>query len=275
MALGFMTFSVVDVSAKFLTLHLHPLQIVWVRQSGFLVYVLVYLAIYGFAVLKSARPGLQALRGSIAVVSATAFITAVAFIPIADAVAISFVAPFFVTILGAFWLKERVGIRRWTAVCVGFLGALIIIRPGLGVLHPASGLVIVAALFFSLRQILSRILGGVDSTQTTIAYSALVGSALITIPLPFVWTWPGEAKIWLLLGFIAVLAVVAEFLVIRALELAEAVAVAPVHYTMMLWGTLWGYVVFSDLPDLWTWVGALIIITSGAYSLYRERLSTP
>lgn len=272
MALGFLTFSIVDASAKFLTTELHPIQIVWVRQLGFLVFVLTMLLVQGTGSLKSARPGLQILRGACAVSSATAFIVAVAYIPLADAVAISFVAPFFVTLMGAFWLGEKVGIRRWSAVIVGFIGALIIIRPGAAVLHPASFLVIAAAMLFSLRQILSRILGAVDGTKTTIAYSALAGSALISIPLPFVWSLPVDPTVWGLLVLIAVLAGVAEFFIIRALELAEAVAVAPVHYTMMLWGTLWGYFVFGDFPDLFTWIGAGVIMSSGAYTIWRERV---
>lgn len=272
MAAGFLTFSIVDAAAKFLTGEFHPVQIVWIRQLGFLVFVFWMLLRTGPKVLKSACPGLQITRGCLAVLSATSFIWAVSYIPLADAVAITFVAPFFVVVLGSFWLRETVGVRRWTAVFLGFAGSLIVIRPGLGVMHPAAFLLLFAAFAFSLRQILSRILGAVDSTATTVAYSALVGSALVTLPLPFVWITPWTPHQLGLMAMIAVLAGIAEFLIIRALELAEAVAVAPVHYTMMLWGTLWGWLVFGELPDVWTWVGAAVIIISGVYTIYREKL---
>ena len=266
-------FSAVDTQAKFLTDTLHPIQIVWSRQLGLLIGVLVLLALRGAAVLRTRHPGLQIVRGGLAASSATLFIVAVSVVPLADAVAVSFVAPFIVTVLGALVLREPVGVRRWAAVTIGFLGTLIVIRPGLGVIHPAVGLVLLAATLFALRQILSRVLSGSDRTMTTIAYTALVGSLVLTVPLPFVWRWPGTTVEVALLAGIAVMAALAELLVIKALEVAQAVVVAPVQYTLLIWGTLYGYLVFSQLPDLWTWVGALIIVATGVYTLHRERIA--
>ena len=268
---GFFTYSIVDTGAKVLTSHFHPMQIVWIRQLGFLAFVLFILARTGPKVLRTSRPGLQIIRGLLAVASATAFIFALQYIELAEAVAISFVAPFFVTILGALWLGEKVGLRRWTAVALGFIGSLIIIRPGMGIMHPAAFLVVFAAMAFAFRQAVSRVLGAIDSTQTTIAYSGLVGAIVLTIPLPFFFTAPDTLTQIAVIAMVAILAALAEFFVIRALELAEAVAVAPVHYSLMIWGTFWGYVVFGHWPDLWTWTGAAVIIASGIYTIYRER----
>ena len=265
-------FSAVDTQAKFLTETLHPIQIVWSRQLGLLIGVLILLAVRGVSVLRTRHPGLQILRGCLAASSAALFIAGVSFVPLADAVAVSFVAPFIVTVLGALTLREPVGLRRWAAVAIGFLGAMIVIRPGLGVIHPAVMLVLAAAALFALRQILSRVLSGSDRTMTTIAYTALVGSLVLTGPLPFVWQWPTETIEIVLLASIAILAALAELLVIKALEVAQAVVVAPVQYTLLLWGTMYGYLVFSQLPDLWTWVGALIIVATGFYTLHRERM---
>ncbi|MHA1190500.1 MAG: DMT family transporter, partial [Alphaproteobacteria bacterium] len=272
MAGGMFLFSAIDTQGKFLTDTLHPIQIVWARQSGLLVGVLVLLALRGFSVLHTARPGLQIFRGALAASSATLFILAVSFVPLADAIAVSFIAPLIVTVLGALVLRETVGVRRWSAVTIGFVGAIIIIRPGLGVIHPAVMIVAVAAILFALRQILSRVLAGTDRTATTEAYTALVGSALLTVPLPFVWKWPATTLEVVLLVSIAVMAAFAELLVIKALEVAQAVVVAPVQYTLLIWGTMYGYLVFGQLPDLWTWVGALIIVATGIYTLHRERL---
>lgn len=271
MAGGMFLFSAVDTQAKFLTDTLHPIQIAWSRQLGLLFGVVVLLAVRGGSVLRTQHPFLQITRGALAAGSATVFIIAVSFVPLADAVAVSFVAPFMVTVLGALVLKEKVGIRRWTAVIIGFLGAMIVIRPGLGVVHPAVLLVLVAATFYSLRQIISRALSGSDRTVTTVAYTALVGSLLLSLPLPFVWQWPVSATQLTLLAGTAILAALAEILVIKALEVAEAAVVAPVHYTLLIWGTMYGYLVFAQLPDLWTWIGASIIVATGVYTLHRER----
>jgi len=270
MAGGMFLFSAVDTQAKFLTDTFHPIQIVWSRQSGLLIGVFILLALRGVAVLRTQYPGLQIVRGAIAAGSATLFIVAVRFVPLADAVAVSFVTPFIVTVLGALVLREPVGVRRWTAVTIGFLGAMI--RPGMGVIHPAVMLVVVAATLFALRQILSRVLSNSDRTATTVAYTALTGSLILSLPLPFVWRWPTSTLEVVLLVSIAILAALAELLVIKALEVAQAVVVAPVHYTLLIWGTMYGYLVFAQLPDLWTWVGALIIVATGVYTLHRERV---
>ncbi len=273
MAVGMFLFSAVDTMAKFLTDSLHPVQIVWSRQLGMFLGVLILIAIKGRKVLRSAHPRLQISRGVLAAFSATLFVVAVTYVPLADAVAITFVAPFMVTLMGALILKEPVGIRRWSAVIIGFLGALIVIRPGLGVMHPAAFLLIIAAGAFALRQVLSRVLAGDDKTETTVAYTAITSFVLLSLPLPFVWQMPSLGQeLWLLVG-IALLAAVAETLVIMALDAAQAVVVAPVHYSLLLWGTLYGFLVFHQLPDFWTWVGALIIVATGLYTLNRERMA--
>ncbi|MDJ0627825.1 MAG: DMT family transporter [Rhodobacter sp.] len=274
MALGMFLFSAVDAQGKLLTATLHPIQIVWCRQLGLLFAVAILLAVRGTQILKTANPKLQIARGAVAAGSATTFIVAVGFVPLADAVAVSFVAPFIVTVLGALILREHVGVRRWTAVTIGFLATLIVIRPGLGVLHPAIFLVIVAATLFAVRQIISRWLSGSDRTVTTVAYTSLVGSAILTIPLPFVWKWPATGLEYALLASIAVLAGIAETMVIKALEVAQAVVVAPVQYTLLIFGTFYGWLIFAELPDAWTLSGALIIVATGLYTLQRERLAT-
>ncbi len=272
MAAGMFVFSAVDIQAKLLTETLHPIQITWSRQLGLLIGVVVLLGFRGTSVLHTRYPGLQIARGAVTAGSATLFIIALSFVPLADAVAVTFVAPFIVTILGALVLREPVGVRRWTAVVIGFLGAMIIIRPGLGVIHPAVMLVLLAALFFAARQIMSRLLSGSDPTVTTVAYTALAGSFVLSIPVPFVWQWPETTlEVGLLVGM-ASLAALAELLIIKSVEVAQTVVVAPVFYTLLIWSTMYGYLVFAELPDLWTWVGALLIVATGLYTLHRERV---
>ena len=271
MAGGMFVFSAVDTQAKFLTQSLDPFQITWSRQLGLLFGVFILLGIRGRSVLITKQPVLQVLRGAFAAGSATLFIIAVSYVPLALAVAVSFIAPFVVTVMGALILREPVGIRRWAAVTVGFIGSMIVIRPGFGEVHPAALLVVVAAILFAGRQVISRALSGSDTTSTTVAYTALVGSFILTLPLPFVWRWDLNSQEITLLVSIALMAAVAEVLVIKALEVAQAVVVAPVQYTLIIWGTAYGYLVFNQFPDMWTWVGTAIIIGSGLYTLQRDR----
>ena len=274
MLAGMFLFSAVDTQAKYLTQTLPSLQIVWFRQLGLLAGVLIMLAIQGMSILQTSNLKLQITRGVLAGSSAAIFIIAIRYVPLADAVAVSFVAPFLVTILGALVLKEKVGIRRWIAVSIGFIGMLIVVRPGLGVVHPAAGLVLLAAGFFALRQILSRFLSGSDRIRTTVAYTAIFSTALLTLPLGFVWVTATTPLEWGLLAGMSVMAAVAETCVIKALEVAESVALAPVHYSLLIWGTMYGYFVFGQLPDGWTWLGAVIIMATGVYTIHRESVAT-
>jgi S-adenosylmethionine uptake transporter len=273
MAMGVLCYALSDASAKLLTQHLPPFQVVWFRQLGLLTVALWFLARRGPAILRTRRPALQLSRGLVAALSSSAFIFAVGYVPLADAVAVSFVAPFIVTVLGALLLHETVGLRRWSAISVGFLGMLIVVRPGFGVFHPAMLLVVAAAGLFSVRQILSRLLGPVDQIVTTIAYTALASTALLTIPMLLVWQNPETPRQMLLLALLAASAGAGEVFVVRALDLAEAAALAPIQYTMILWSTGLGWLLFAQLPDFWTLIGAAIIMASGIYTVHRERLA--
>lgn len=273
MAAGMFLFSATDTVAKFLTQDFHPIQVAWSRQMGLMIGVLFLVMRMGRGVFRTQHLPLQISRGVAAAGSATLFIMAVKYVPLADAVAVSFIAPFLVTILGALILKEYVGPRRWTAIAIGFIGMLIVIRPGYGVFHPAILLIVVAATLFAIRQIISRKISDTDKTPTTMAYTAFISVALLSLPLLFVWRTPDwDLKLALLISM-AVLGGVAEYLVIRSLELAQAVVLAPVHYSLLLWGTFYGWLVFGQLPDGWTWLGAAIILITGIYTLHRERLA--
>lgn len=272
MLAGFFMFSASDAMAKFLTESLHPVQIAWARYSGLFIGALILLGIHGVAILRTEKPVLQFVRGAVGTFSAILFIIAVAYVPLADAVAVAFVAPFMVTIMAALILREPVGIRRWTAVFIGFIGAMIVIRPGLGVVHPAALLIMLAAALFAVRQIVSRWLADTDRTVTTVAYTGIIGMGLLTLPLPFIWVSPATVTEAALLVGIALFGALGEILVIKALEVAQAVILAPLQYTMLIWGVLYGYLIFNDFPDRWTLIGAVIIMATGLYTLHRERV---
>lgn len=273
MALGFFSFAACDVQAKYLTAHFPAVEIVWFRQVGLFIGVLAMIALKGPGLLRSHLPGIQISRGLCAVVSSICFVWAVTYVPLADAVAVSFIAPFVVTLMSALVLREPVGIRRWIAVTIGFVGMLIVVRPGMGVVNPAILLVVAAACFFALRQVLSRSLAGADPVVTTVAYTSISATLVLSLALPFNWVTPETAHLWLVVAGLAVTAAVGEVLVIRALDIAQAVVVAPMHYSLILWSTFYGFVVFGDLPDQWTFLGCGIIVASGLYTLHRERLN--
>lgn len=270
MALGFFSFSLCDTLAKLLTDEFHPFQVAWMRMLGLFIGVCFIIAQRGTGVLRTPKPHLQILRGVVAASSATLFVFAINHVPLADAIAISFVAPFIVTIFGALLLKEPVGIRRWLAVLAGFIGMLVVIRPGMGVFHPAIFLVLIAAVFFAIRQLTSRWLSGVDPIITTVCYTAIVAFSILSLFQPFYWVTPSSGKtLWLILAMAATSAA-GEILIIRALDIAHSVVLAPIHYTLIIWGTLYGLFVFGDLPDQWTLIGCGIIVVSGLYTTYRE-----
>lgn len=270
MAAGFFSFSACDTFSKLLTADFHPMQIVWMRTLALVIGILVLIALKGRHLLHSTRPTLQVLRGVMAVGSGALFIFAIKNVPLADAVAVTFVAPFIVTILGALILKEPVGIRRWLAVAIGFAGMLIVIRPGLGVFHPSIFLVFLAAVFFSFRQLISRWLSGTDPVITTVAYTSLTAFLLLSFAQPFVWSTPSSTGAVLMIIGLALTAAIGEILIIKALDIAHSVVLAPVHYTLIIWGTFYGFIVFGELPDGWTLVGCAIIVLSGLYTTYRE-----
>ncbi len=266
-------FSAGDTLAKFLTDSFHPVQIIWFRQLGLFSGLILLLFLRGPSILRTQQPKLQITRGVLVVCSSLLFVYAVKYVALVDAVAASFVAPFFLTIAGALILKEKVGVRRWSAVVIGFIGALIVIRPGMGIIHPAAMLVVGAAAFYATRQVIGRVLADTDNTATTIAYTAITSSLLISLALPFFWELPSTWTQWIFLFAMAATAAVAEVMVIKALECAEAAVVAPIHYTLIIWGTIYGYFVFHQLPDFWTLLGSAIIVAAGLYTLQRSRQS--
>ncbi|WP_272490773.1 DMT family transporter [Mesobacterium pallidum] len=275
MTCGFLAFSCADMLAKVLTAEFHAFQITWARFFGLMAAVLLMLAMKGPGILRTRKPGLQLFRGAIAVVSSLSFVVAVQHVPLAEAVAVSFIAPFIVTFLGAVLLREKVGPRRWAAITVGFLGVLIIIRPGAGVLHPAIAFVVLAATCFAVRQIVSRSLGNGEATVTTVAYTALTACALLLVPMVLVWKTPTDPLYIFCFALMAACAAIGELLIIRALEIAHAVVVAPMHYSLILFSTFWGFLVFGDLPDLFTWIGSAVVVASGLYTIYRESRHAP
>ena len=263
-------FACLDTLSKYMTDELHVIQIAWGRYLFSSVFLLVLVPRYGaIRPLRSARPWFQIVRAALLAAVSLMFFTAVSYLPLVDVTAIGFLAPLILTGLGHFVLRERVGIRRWMAITVGFVGVLVIIRPGFSAFHWAVLIALAMAASNALYQLATRMLAGVDSAQTTIFFTNLVGTVGFSLLIPFFWTPPGLFG-WVSLAALGFLGGLGHYLLIQAFAYAPVSMLAPFSYTAIVWVTISGYLVFHQLPDLWTVIGAAIIIGSGIYVLYRE-----
>lgn len=261
-----------DVTSKYLTASIPPMQVTWLRYC---VFTAIMLAIVwrngGMARLATTRPLLQVLRGLGVAASSIIFVISLKYLPIADATATSFVTPLFVTALSIPMLGEKVGWRRWTATIVGLAGVVIVVRPGGAGFQSASLLPAVSAMTWAFAMIITRMMSATESPLTTLAWSALIGLVIMTLLLPLHWQPPSTTT--LLLGaFIGVASTIGHWLVILAFRHADASLLAPFSYAQLLWASLFGFFLFAVLPDIWTLVGAVIIAASGLYTAHRERL---
>ncbi|MDF3813801.1 MULTISPECIES: DMT family transporter [Rhodopseudomonas] len=262
-----------DTLAKYLSLTLPALEIAWIR---FLVFVLIMIPVVVMSpqpsrVLRSTRPGLQALRGLALVLSSILFISGLRYLPIAAASATSFVAPLFVTALSIVFLSEKVGVRRWAATLTGLIGVLIVVRPGTASFNSAAIFPIMSALAWACTLIMTRLISGADRAITTMAISALVGFLLLSALAPLVWIAPTWHDIMIGIA-VGVASTTGQWLVVLAFRYGDASVLAPFSYTQLLWASILGFLVFAEIPVVWTFVGASLIIASGIYTAHRERM---
>lgn len=264
-------FAVMDAGVKHLAVDYPVPQVIWARYFFHFLLMLAFLGPrYRGSLLRTSRLGTQLIRSMLLLGATVCMFFALKYIPLAEAATIGFANPLIVTALSVPILSERVGGRRWTAVVIGFVGVLIVLRPGLGVMHWAAVLPLGMAFCYAVYQILTRLLAGKDNPRTILFYTALVGTGITSIGLPFFWTPPTLAA-WSLMVAIGGLAGIGHFALIKAFELTPASVLAPFSYVSLIWVVLAGYIVFGHLPDEWTALGAIIIIGSGLYIVHRER----
>lgn len=271
MVAAMMVVPFIDVLAKLLSDRYATTQLAWARfffHFSFLVPIVLYR--YGAAALRPRQPVLQLVRGGFTLAATILFFAAIAEMPIADALALLFVSPMIVTALSPFMLGEHVGIRRWSAVIIGFLGALIILRPGFGVAQTSSYLAVGAGCSFAIYTLLTRKLAGSAPPLVTLAYTAVLGAVAMSIAVVPVWITPPPMDLAMMAGIGAV-AAGGHFLLIRAFDYAPASLLAPYSYSEIVMATAVGWFIFNDFPDGWTWAGIAVIVASGIYISWRER----
>ena len=262
----------IDVIAKYMGAHGTPvLQIVWARLTFGAVLTLPFaLPHSGLNGLLPNRPLIHGLRAVLLIAATFCFFWSLKFLPIADALAIFFVQPLVVTALSPVILGEHVGPRRWAAVAVGFIGTLIIIRPGFGSLNPGAILALAAGTSLALYFLLTRRIAGEQKAIVTTFHTNLLGGAITSAIVPFVWVTPTPTD-WLLFVALATIANIGHYFIVCAYDHAEASLLAPLAYTEMITATLLGLIFFGDFPDRWTFLGVAILISCAIYISVRER----
>jgi drug/metabolite transporter (DMT)-like permease len=265
-----------DAVAKYLNSHMHTVQVVWARYMA--AFVLALMMSNPFArpqIMRTGRPWLQLGRSTLLVVSTMLNFFALRYLQLDEAIAFIFCTPFIVAALGGPILGEWIKWRRWTAITVGFLGVLLVARPGAGGIHPAAILSVGGAACYAVYSISTRILSRTDSNETTNFYSNLVGAVLVSIAVPFVWTPQGDPLIIVLMCTMGLFSGLGHYLLIVGHRMAPASVLAPFIYTEIVWMIALGLLVFGDVPNRWTLAGVAVVIASGLYLLYRERMVGP
>ena len=257
-------FTGTNVFAKKLGQDHDVVQVVWARYSFHFLFLLIMLRQRIVGVLKTNHLKLQLGRSTLLLISSAFYFLGFTFLPLAESAAIINVTPILVTILSVPLLGERVGKHCWFGVVAGFCGALIIIRPGMEGFSPAMLLPLCAALSYSFYQIATRYVSHADAPMTSITYTAVIGLVIGSLAVPFFWTTP-DLTGWLMMAGIGLTGGLGHYAMIRAYSIAEASVVSPFSYAVLLWMIVVGYILFDDLPDLWTFIGAAFIVGSGLY----------
>ena len=246
-------------------------EITWARYFiHWIVLLPLLFARYSWSAFRPAQLAMQLARSTTLLVGTALFFFGLAYMPIADTLALFFISPLVTTALAPFLLGEKVGSRRYAAVALGFIGALIIIRPGLGVFRWPALFGISAGFCYAFYSIWTRKLAGTAPPLVTAGFTALVGCIVMTATAPLYWIMPTEGEIGLMLA-LGLIAAAGHYLLILAYERAPASLLAPFAYFEIVMAVVVGYVLFGDFPDSWTWVGIAVLAASGIYISLRER----
>ncbi|MEO6006030.1 MAG: DMT family transporter [Opitutus sp.] len=266
-------FSCMDASAKWLNQREHSLQTVAIRYAGSFFLTACFLNPRTRpGILRSSRPLLQIIRGLCVFGSSVGGYTALKTLPLTVVTSITFAAPLVVALLAGPVLGEKLGPRRAVAIVVGFIGVLVITRPGTAGFQPGMWLALGAAACNAGYFLITRLLSRHDAPETTHFYTGMVGT-LVAVPLALpVWQTPVSGQMWLVMAFISVLGAGAHWLLILAHKHAPASVLSPFFYAQLLFAAVVGALIFGNIPDRWTILGGTIVISSGLYLLYRERV---
>ena len=263
-----------DTIAKYLSSDLSFLQITWSRYFFTVFFTLPFMFFFFRKNLVwSSQPTLQFVRGLTLFFANILFFYSISIISMAKALTLAFIAPIVTTALSPFFLGEKVGLKRWSAVVVGFVGSLIVIRPGFIEFNFATVAALGTGFFYGIYLVITRKLHSSDSPLLTLLLTGVVGAFVASFIVPFVWINPTFNQ-WLLLALMGVFACLGHLFLILSLKYADASKLAPLGYFEIVTNVILGYYFFSDFPNYWTWLGMLIIASSGFYISFRERIAS-
>ncbi|MDB9923351.1 DMT family transporter [Candidatus Pelagibacter sp.] len=269
-ATAWMIVPVMDALAKHLSISMDVFQITWARYFFTVVFTFSLMVLfYRETLVWSKRPKLQLVRGIILAFSTLCFFYSISIISLPKALTLAFVAPITCTALSPFFLSEKVGIRRWSAVLVGFLGTLIVIRPGFIDVNLATLAALACGICYGFYLVITRKLSTSDNSLLTLLFTGVVGLVIISVFMPSVWVNPTLNE-WIMMAVIGLIASVAHLFIILSLKYADASKLAPLGYTEIITNIIISYYFFHELPDNWTYLGLFIIVLSGLYISRRE-----
>ena len=268
--LAWVMLPIMDGFAKYLSADLPVLQITWARYFFTVVFTFpIMFLFFKKNLVWTDKPKLQITRGIILLTANICFFYAISIISLAKALTLAFVAPLIVTAFSPIFLGERVGVRRWSAVIIGFIGSLVVIRPGFVEINLASIAALGTGVMYGFYLIITRKLSTSDNPLLTLLLTGVVGAIIISFVMPFVWVKPNFNQ-WSIMAAIGIFACLGHFFLILSLKYADASKLAPFSYFEIITNIIIGYYFFSDFPDNWTFLGLFIIVLSGIYISRRE-----
>ena len=270
--LAWVMLPIMDGFAKYLSSDLPVLQITWARYFFTVAFTLpIMFFFFRKNLVWTDKPKLQLIRGLILLTANVCFFYSISIISLAKALTLAFIAPLVVTAFSPIFLGEKVGFRRWSAVIIGFIGSMVVIRPGFVEINLASLAALGTGVMYGFYLIITRKLSSSDNPLLTLLLTGVVGAIIISFVMPFVWIKPTLNQ-WSMMAAIGIFACVGHLFIILSLKYADASKLAPFSYFEIVTNIIIGYYFFSDFPDKWTFLGLFIIILSGIYISRRENI---
>ena len=270
--LAWVMLPIMDGFAKYLSFDLPVLQITWARYFFTVAFTLpIMFFFFRKNLVWTDKPKLQLIRGLILLTANVCFFYSISIISLAKALTLAFIAPLIVTAFSPIFLGEKVGFRRWSAVIIGFIGSMVVIRPGFVEINLASLAALGTGVMYGFYLIITRKLSSSDNPLLTLLLTGVVGAIIISFVMPFVWIKPTLNQ-WSMMAAIGVFACIGHLFIILSLKYADASKLAPFSYFEIVTNIIIGYYFFSDFPDKWTFIGLFIIILSGIYISRRENI---
>ncbi len=270
--LAWVMLPIMDGFAKYLSADLPVLQITWARYFFTVAFTLpIMFFFFRENLVWTDKPKLQFIRGIILLTANICFFYAISVISLAKALTLAFVAPLIVTAFSPIFLGEKVGFRRWSAVITGFIGSLVVIRPGFVEINLASIAALGTGIMYGFYLIITRKLSTSDNPLLTLLLTGVVGAIIVSTVMPFVWVAPSLNQ-WCMMAAIGIFACIGHLFLILSLKYADASKLAPFSYFEIITNIIIGYYFFGDFPDNWTFLGLFIIVLSGIYISRRENI---